>query len=95
MVTYSGGKGICGPQNSGLLAGRADLIEAAFLNYLPGGPRVGIARPAKVSKETIIGLVTAIELVPRLRPRIDMGRLAAESATTSSTGYEESPACGL
>jgi L-seryl-tRNA(Ser) seleniumtransferase len=62
MVTYSGGKGICGPQNSGLLAGRADLIEAAFLNYLPGGPRVGIARPAKVSKETIIGLVTAIEL---------------------------------
>ena len=62
MVTYSGGKGICGPQNSGLLAGRADLIEAAFLNYLPGPPRVGIARPAKVSKETIIGLVTAIEL---------------------------------
>ena len=63
MVTYSGGKGICGPQNSGLLAGRADLIEAAFMNYLPAGaPRAGIARPAKVSKETIVGLVTAIEL---------------------------------
>ncbi len=63
MVTFSGGKGICGPQNSGLLAGRADLIEAAYLNYLmPGSPRVGIARPAKLSKETIVGLVTAIEL---------------------------------
>ena len=63
MVTFSGGKGICGPQNSGLLAGRADLIEAAYLNYLPlGAPRAGIARPAKVSKETIVGLITAIEL---------------------------------
>ncbi len=62
MVTYSGGKGINGPQNSGLLAGRKDLIAAAAKNYTTGGPRAGIARPAKVSKETIVGLVTAIEL---------------------------------
>lgn len=63
MVTYSGGKGIGGPQNSGLLAGRKDLIAAAHKNYMnPGSPRASIARPAKVSKESIVGLVTAIEL---------------------------------
>ena len=93
MVTYSGGKGICGPQNSGLLAGRADLIEAAFLNYLPGPPRVGIARPAKVSKETIIGLVTAIELF------LDTDQVAvwagwrAKADHIAEQGTGESPAC--
>jgi L-seryl-tRNA(Ser) seleniumtransferase len=63
MVTYSGGKGIGGPQNSGLLAGRKELIAAARKNYMnPGAPRASISRPAKVSKETVVGLVTAIEL---------------------------------
>jgi L-seryl-tRNA(Ser) seleniumtransferase len=52
-----------GPQNSGLLAGRKDLIAAAQKNYMnPGSSRGSIGRPAKVSKETIVGLVTAIEL---------------------------------
>ncbi|MBI2964644.1 MAG: aminotransferase class V-fold PLP-dependent enzyme [Chloroflexi bacterium] len=64
MVTFSGGKGICGPQNSGLLAGKRDLIKAARMNYqYPGPSRAGIARAAKVSKETLVGLMTAIELL--------------------------------
>jgi D-glucosaminate-6-phosphate ammonia-lyase len=58
LVIYSGGKGIRGPQDSGLLAGRADLIEAARLN---GSPNRGIARAAKVSKEAMAGLYVAID----------------------------------
>lgn len=64
MVTYSGGKGIRGPQNSGLLAGKRDLIKAARMNYqYPGPSRAGIGRAAKVSKETLVGIMTAIELL--------------------------------
>jgi uncharacterized pyridoxal phosphate-dependent enzyme len=59
LVIYSGGKGIRGPQGSGLLIGRKDLIRAASLNGAPNG---AIGRPAKVSKEDIIGLVTAFDL---------------------------------
>ncbi len=59
LVIYSGGKGIRGPQGSGLLLGRADLIRAAAAN---GAPNASIGRPCKVSKEDIIGLVAALEL---------------------------------
>jgi L-seryl-tRNA(Ser) seleniumtransferase len=59
LVIYSGGKGIRGPQGSGLLLGRKDLIAAAAANGAPNG---AIGRPAKVSKEDIVGLVTALEL---------------------------------
>ena len=59
LVTYSGGKGIRGPQGSGILAGRADLIEAAAMQ---SAPTQGIARVAKVSKEEAVGLLAALEL---------------------------------
>ncbi|MCH8222645.1 MAG: aminotransferase class V-fold PLP-dependent enzyme [Chloroflexi bacterium] len=59
LVTFSGGKGIRGPQGSGILAGRADLIEAAAMQ---SAPTQGIARVAKVSKEEVVGLVTALEM---------------------------------
>ncbi|MCH8909500.1 MAG: aminotransferase class V-fold PLP-dependent enzyme [Chloroflexi bacterium] len=63
MVAFSGGKGIGGPQSAGLLAGKADLMEAAVMNSLNlHSPIAGIGRPMKVSKENIVGLVTAIEL---------------------------------
>ena len=58
-MILSGGKGIRGPQNTGLLVGRADLIRAAAAN---GSPNSAVGRPCKVSKEAIIGLVAAIEL---------------------------------
>ena len=35
LVTFSGGKGIRGPQNAGLLLGRKDLIEAASASNNP------------------------------------------------------------
>jgi L-seryl-tRNA(Ser) seleniumtransferase len=63
MVAFSGGKGIGGPQSTGLLAGKADLMEAVVMNSLNLDSSVaGIGRPMKVSKENIIGLVTALQL---------------------------------
>ena len=59
MVVYSGGKAVRGPQGSGILAGRADLIEAAFAN---GSPHQFFGRGMKVAKEEIIGLVSALEI---------------------------------
>ena len=63
MVAFSGGKGIGGPQSSGLLAGKAELMEAVWLNSLNlDSPIAAIGRPMKVSKENIVGLVTALQL---------------------------------
>jgi uncharacterized pyridoxal phosphate-dependent enzyme len=59
LYCFSGGKGLRGPQCSGLLLGRKDLIEAALLNC---SPREGaVCRPMKVGKEEIIGCLTALE----------------------------------
>jgi L-seryl-tRNA(Ser) seleniumtransferase len=59
LYCFSGGKGLQGPQCSGLLLGRKDLIEAALLN---SAPREGaVCRPMKVGKEEIIGCLTALE----------------------------------
>ena len=60
MVSFSGGKGVLGPQSTGILAGRADLIEAAYANSAPNSESIG--RSAKVCKEEIAGLVTALEM---------------------------------
>jgi L-seryl-tRNA(Ser) seleniumtransferase len=58
LVAFSGGKGLRGPQGSGILTGRADLIHAAREQC---APEHGVGRPLKVSKEEIVGLVTALE----------------------------------
>jgi len=58
LVNFSGGKGIRGPQSTGILAGRKDLIRAAMLN---SSPNQAVGRPSKTSKEEIVGLVTALE----------------------------------
>ncbi len=60
MVSFSGGKGVLGPQSTGILAGRADLIEAAYANSAPNSDAIG--RAAKVCKEEIAGLITALEM---------------------------------
>ncbi len=59
LVTFSGGKGIRGPQNAGLLLGRKDLIELAAKNNNPNGDTVG--RGMKVAKEQIVGMVAAVD----------------------------------
>jgi L-seryl-tRNA(Ser) seleniumtransferase len=59
LYTFSGGKGLRGPQCSGLLLGRKDLIEAAMKNTSPW--EGSVCRAMKVGKEEIVGLLTAVE----------------------------------
>jgi len=59
LVAFSGGKGLRGPQCSGLLLGRKDLIEAAKKNNSPNSNTIG--RGMKVAKEEIVGLVAAVD----------------------------------
>jgi L-seryl-tRNA(Ser) seleniumtransferase len=59
LVCFSGGKGIRGPQNAGLLLGRKDLIELAAQNNNPNSDAVG--RGMKVAKEQIVGMVAAVD----------------------------------
>lgn len=59
LFCVSGGKGLMGPQCSGILFGRKDLVEAALRN---GSPYEGsICRPMKVGKEEILGCLAAVE----------------------------------
>ena len=59
LYTISGGKGLCGPQCSGVLLGRKDLIEAALANNNP--VEGAVCRSLKVGKEEIIGCLAAVE----------------------------------
>jgi len=59
LVTFSGGKAIRGPQSSGMILGRRDLIEACAAN---SSPNMGIGRGMKAAKEEIVGLAKAVEL---------------------------------
>jgi L-seryl-tRNA(Ser) seleniumtransferase len=70
LVGFSGGKGLHGPQASGLLLGRADLIEAAHANNNPYSDT--IARTAKVGKEEIMGLLAAIEVYVKREHAADL-----------------------
>ena len=60
MVAFSGGKDIRGPQASGVLIGKEELIHYALLNMSPQEDRIG--RCCKVGKETILGLLKALEM---------------------------------
>jgi L-seryl-tRNA(Ser) seleniumtransferase len=71
LVNFSGGKGIRGPQSTGILVGRKELIRAAALN---SSPNQGIGRPAKTSKEEIVGLVNALELFLAADEAAEMNR---------------------
>lgn len=60
LVTFSGGKGLRGPQSAGLLLGRKELIEAARLNCSPNSDSIG--RGMKVNKEEMVGMMVAVEM---------------------------------
>lgn len=64
LVTFSGGKGLRGPQSAGLLLGRQDLIAAARLNGPPNSDTIG--RGMKVNKEEYLGMMVAIELYVKM-----------------------------
>src|SRR5215469_5661504 len=59
LVSFSGGKGIRGPQNAGLLLGKKHLTDLAAANNNPNSDAVG--RGMKVAKEQIVGMVAAVD----------------------------------
>ncbi|MBX3015779.1 MAG: aminotransferase class V-fold PLP-dependent enzyme [Caldilineaceae bacterium] len=63
LAIFSGGKDLRGPQSSGLVLGRKDLIEACRVN---GSPNHSFGRPMKVGKEEMVGVLTAVKLYLKL-----------------------------
>jgi len=59
LVTFSGGKGLRGPQSGGLLLGKKKYIQAARLHAAPRGNTVG--RGMKVNKEEVLGMLATVE----------------------------------
>ncbi|MEJ3654164.1 hypothetical protein WEH80_14460 [Actinomycetes bacterium KLBMP 9759] len=57
-VVVSGGKGMRGPQSTGLVLGRSAIVEGCRAN---GGPRHTVGRGMKVGKEELLGLLAAVE----------------------------------
>ena len=55
---FSGGKGLRGPQGSGLVLGRREIIDGCRAN---GNPNHSIGRPMKAGKEELVGLLAAVE----------------------------------
>ena len=64
LLAVSGGKHMRGPQSSGILAGRRDLIAAAWINSSPHSDSQG--RGMKVNREEMIGLLAAVERYAKL-----------------------------
>ena len=58
VVSYSGGKAICGPQSAGLNLGRKDILMSA---WQASSPHHGPGRDNKVGKEEMIGMLAAVE----------------------------------
>jgi L-seryl-tRNA(Ser) seleniumtransferase len=78
LVVYSGGKFLRGPQTSGLLLGRKDLVQAAWHN---AAPHQALGRPMKVSKEDVIGVLTAVDIwINRRDPRAEEQRWRGDLA---------------
>ena len=59
LVIFSGGKSLQGPQSTGLIIGRKELISACAVN---GTPFATVGRPMKVSREEILAFIKALEL---------------------------------
>ena len=84
LYCFSGGKGLRGPQCSGLLLGRKDLIDAALMN---SAPREGsVCRAMKVGKEEIIGCLTALETWLNLDEKKIYSRVERPRGANSKTG---------
>ena len=60
LVCFSGGKGMRGPQNAGLLLGKKHLTDLAQDS---NNPNEGVGRGMKVAKEQIVGMVAAVDWV--------------------------------
>ena len=71
LVGYSGGKCLRGPQSAGLLLGRKDLVQAAWIH---SAPHHGFGRAMKVGKEEAIGMLMAVEMWTRRDHKAEWSR---------------------
>ncbi len=78
LVIFSGGKALRGPQASGLLLGRKDLIEASLPAMSPFG---GIGRGMKVGKEELCGVLAAVERYLKVDHEAEFRELEARVAS--------------
>ncbi|MCC7358564.1 MAG: aminotransferase class V-fold PLP-dependent enzyme [Anaerolineales bacterium] len=76
LVIFSGGKDMAGPQSSGLIVGRHELIARCRLN---GNPHYSIGRAMKVGKEEIAGLIAALEAYLQVDEAAEMARWEAQA----------------
>ena len=83
LIAISGGKHMRGPQCSGILAGRKDLIRAAGLNSNPNSDSLG--RPMKAGREEIVGCWLACEKYSKL----DFDAIDRESARQAAYLIEQ------
>jgi L-seryl-tRNA(Ser) seleniumtransferase len=74
LIALSGGKAIGGPNDTGLLLGRKDLINAAKLNANPHCGTIG--RMMKVGKEDMVALLAAVERFVKLDYEADCREIA-------------------
>jgi len=72
LALFSGGKTLCGPQDSGLIVGRADFIRDC-LRF--GAPNHGVCRGSKTSREAMAGLFAALEQYLALNQEDEYARL--------------------
>ena len=93
LAAFSGGKVLRGPQCSGLLLGRKDLVEAAAANNNPQTDSLG--RTSKVGKEEIVGLWAALEYFVKQDPAAmwkewerRCATIAAQAATVAGVKAE-------
>jgi L-seryl-tRNA(Ser) seleniumtransferase len=89
LIAVSGGKHIRGPQSSGILAGRKDLVRAAWLNSSPHSDSLG--RGMKVNREEMIGLWVAVERYAKL----DFDAIDRESARQAAFLVDQFNKLGL
>lgn len=66
LIALSGGKAMRGPNDTGILLGRKDLIDAAKMNANPNCGTIG--RALKVGKEDMVALLAAVERFVKLDP---------------------------
>ena len=86
LVIFSGGKSLQGPQSTGLIVGRKDLIGACAVN---GTPFATVGRPMKVSREEIFAFIKALEIY------LDRDHAADAAAWENKVRYIEGELSGI
>lgn len=92
LAIFSGGKGLRGPQSSGLVVGKKWLVDL-MISF--SCPNAGIGRPFKVGKEEIVGLMTAVKLYMEKDMEAEMACWEAQVQSVIDAFKDESAVCAI